>query len=422
MYARLLSFINNNNILFKFQFGFREGHSPELALIYLVDKLSEALEDGDYVLGVFLDFSKAFDTVNHDILFQKLEVYGIRGIALNWFRSYLDSRVQYVEYDGEKSDYKNISCGVPQGSILGPLLFLLYINDLSDVSEKLFSLLFADDSNMFITGRNVNDLISEMNTELEHIIIWLNVNKLSLNLKKTHFMIFRKGREKITFDKELMINNTVIHMATQTKFLGVIIDENLSFKPHIAYVKGKISKSLGILYKCKKFFKEETLLTLYNSFVYPYFIYCITIWGSTYQTYLDPLVKLQKRAIRVVAGVDWLAHTAPLFTKLKLLRLDQIYVYYVELFMFRFHHNKIPIIFSKFYTKNRDCIDRKTRQSELFYLPIAKSPQRERSMRFTGVIYNNYLYDKLGLNVSYPTYKKALKRHLTQNDVPKLHR
>ena len=248
MYVRLLEFINENKILYKLQFGFREGHSPDLALMYLVDKLSQSLENGEYVLGVFLDFSKAFDTVNHDILFQKLEVYGIRSISLNWFKSYLDSRIQYVEYNGVNSDNKNITCGVPQGSILGPLLFLLYINDLSNVSQKLFSLLFADDSNMFIKGRDVDEMINEMNIELSYIMDWLNANKLSLNLKKTHFMVFRKKSGKINISNNLKINDTIIEMTTQTKFLGVIIDEHLTFGPHIQYVKGKVSKSLDILY------------------------------------------------------------------------------------------------------------------------------------------------------------------------------
>ena len=166
MYNRLLSFINKFSLLHPYQFGFRQNHLPELALLYLVDKISNALDNGECVLGLFLDFSKAFDTVNHDLLLTKLEYLGIRGIPLEWFKSYLADRRQYVIYTDIKSSCKTITCGVPRGSILGPLLFLVYINDLANFSDVIFSLFLADDSNMLLSGQNPDNFIKLIYTDL----------------------------------------------------------------------------------------------------------------------------------------------------------------------------------------------------------------------------------------------------------------
>ena len=416
MYSRLLSFINKNKLLYKFQFGFREDHSPQLALIYLIDKISNALESGDYVLGIFLDFSKAFDTVNHNILFTKLNHYGIRDTALQWLKSYLSNREQYVCFDGADSDRKRIKCGVPQGSILGPLLFLIYINDLASVSGNLFSLLFADDSNMFITGQNPDSLIETMNVEMIKVVDWLNINKLSLNLKKTHFIIFRRKREKILLSKSLIMNNVVIEMTENTKFLGVIIDQNLTFYSHIAYIKGKISRALGILYKSKKFFDRSVLKLLYNSFIHPLFTYCICIWGNAPQLYLDPLVKLQKRAIRTIAGVKRFTHTAPFFREFRILNLSNIYIYNILLIMYKYHQVKLPLIFKSFFTRNNEIHTYETRQQTHLHVS-KKTPKTAQLMRNSGVRIYNYFLTRLKFDVNIFPFKKQVKIYLLDNDV-----
>ena len=184
VYQRLLDFLNKHGVLYAFQFGFRQHHSTYMALLTLVDRISTALDEGKIVVGIFWDFSKAFDTVDHKILSKKLEHYGIRGICLNWFIDYLSNRKQLVTYNGAKSKYLNIKCGVPQGSILGPLLFLIYINDLPEAAKSAFLLLFADDSNLFFTGNNINEITCQINKELDNIIAWLDSNKNHLILKK----------------------------------------------------------------------------------------------------------------------------------------------------------------------------------------------------------------------------------------------
>ena len=186
----IIDYLEDNNLFYSNQFGFRKFHGTNHAIITLVEKVSKALDTGKFVIGVFLDLKKAFDTVNHTILMKKLEYYGIRGRIFNWLKSYLDNRKQYVHYNGYDSDKKTITHGVPQGSILGPLLFILYINDFSRSSDLLFSILFADDTSVFIEGTSYDKVIDIVNKELDRINIWLRANKLTINIKKTHYNIY----------------------------------------------------------------------------------------------------------------------------------------------------------------------------------------------------------------------------------------
>ena len=187
MYVRIMSFLKSHNILYKYQFGFRSHHSTSLALIDVADTVYHELDSGNYVIGTFLDLQKAFDTVNHSILLQKLQCYGIRGKALQWMSCYLTNRFQYVSIGDIQSRLENISCGVPQGSVLGPLLFLLYINDIHSSVPNSKLKLFADDTSLFTSGKNVNELITETNAALSNLNNWFISNKLSLSIEKTSF-------------------------------------------------------------------------------------------------------------------------------------------------------------------------------------------------------------------------------------------
>ena len=247
MYVRLLKFLEKLKIIYEKQFGFRKHHSTYMALMLLMDKITIS-KDGEIVVGVFLDYSKAFDTVNHHILLQKLEFYGIRGIALKWFESYLSNRSQFVTYNGVKSSMKSVICGVPQGSILGPLLFLIYINDLYNVCETMMPLLFADDTNLFNSGKDCKQIQAEIENDLMRISEWLKINKLSLNIKKTQFMIFTT-KNSSRHDIDLNIEGHKIEQTFKSKFLGVIIDSQLTWKYHINYISGKIAKGIGIIKK-----------------------------------------------------------------------------------------------------------------------------------------------------------------------------
>lgn len=190
MFSRLMSFINQSNLLYNKQFGFRQNHSTLHAILSTTDKVQKAIDDRNFSCGLFLDLSKAFDTVDQSILLQKLHHYGIRGIAHNWFKSYLDNRQQFVSIGNVNSDTKQVLMEVPQGSVLGPLLFLLYINDFQNSSNVLDFHLFADDSNLFYSNKSLSDLEAKINIELQSVYNWLCANKLSLNIEKSNFVKF----------------------------------------------------------------------------------------------------------------------------------------------------------------------------------------------------------------------------------------
>ena len=197
----------------------------------------------------------------------------------NWFISYLSNRKQYLTYNGVSSPVNNITCGVPQGSILGPLLFLLYINDLGHICSNTTPILFADDTHLFKSGKDLNKMQDELNSELAKISLWLKMNKLSLNIGKTHFMVFTNKKIRLN-DLNILIDGTRIEEVKKTKLLGVIIDNKLSWKDRVAHVVGKVSRGLGMIIKARNYLNKQGLLTLYYSFVYPHLTYCYHIWGK----------------------------------------------------------------------------------------------------------------------------------------------
>jgi hypothetical protein len=361
VYKRTIEFIKKHNILYAYQFGFREKHSTALALALLSDKINESFSENKFTIGVFLDFSKAFDTVDHSILLQKLEHYGIRGLALSWFKSYLSNRYQFVHFDGTSSTREKVCCGVPQGSVLGPLLFLLYINDLCMVSDKLFSILFADDSNMFLTGTNLDDMFNIMNQELAKILSWLNANKLSLNIEKSNYIIF--SRKNINTSNAIYINGKEVEKVVYTKFLGVLIDTKLSWKFHINYIKKKMAKGIGILCKAKRRLESDSLKTLYYSFIYPYITYCVEVWGCIYKSNLQPIISMQKKVVKIISFSSYREKSTPLFLKLKILNIFQLVYYKILLFMYKYEQGELPIGFLNWFTRNRDIHRYNTRQA-----------------------------------------------------------
>ena len=241
---------------------------------------------------------------------------------------------------------KKITCGVPQGSILGQLLFLLYINDIASVSNILSSILFADDTTLFCSSKNLQELTAIVNNELGNIMQWLNANKLSLNIDKTNLMLFRpKGKNEIC--PSIHICGADIIEVDSAKFLGIVVDNRLNWVEHVKCISRKIAKGIGIILKARKSFESETLLSLYNALILPYISYGIQVWGTAAALHLHRLHGFQKKIIRIVCGVHPRAHTDPLFKLLGILKFDKTRDYSVGLFMYKFKKNACTLLYLK---------------------------------------------------------------------------
>ena len=256
----MLKYLNKNSILSENQYGFRKNHSTSLALVDLYDKISLAIDQKEFAVGVFLDLSKAFDTLDYNILFDKLDHYGICRLALDWMKSYFSNRTQFVQFNDYCSCPNKIQCGVPQGSILGPLLFLIYTNDIIHVSSILELILFEDDTNLFISNKDPIQLTNILNIEIRKLSDWFKSNKLSLNLEKTKFIVFKPRQKKYNYTFQIIINNEYIEQVKETVFLGVVLDEELSWKSHIPYVAHKMSKSIGLMLRASFYLLKKSLL------------------------------------------------------------------------------------------------------------------------------------------------------------------
>ena len=298
MYARLITFFDINKSLYESQYGFRAGRSCEHALLSAQNSILHSLNKNEVSLLLLIDFSKAFDMVDHGILIQKLQHYGIRGTTLNWLRSYLRNRRQYVSIDGATSTHRGVTYGVPQGSILGPLLFIIYINDIPEINKLAKFILYADDANIIVTGTNISEVEEKLCQLSDHLVRWVNSNGLVLNLKKTHYMIF--CRQNITENPVVKINNRIITRVQEARFLGVIIDEKLTWSAHIKSLKSKMSRYIGIMFKIKSKVVVDIRLQIYHSFVQSHLNFCSLVWGFAKRTYIEMLFRVQKKAMRAV--------------------------------------------------------------------------------------------------------------------------
>jgi len=342
LYVQIFDYFSKNKLFYSSQYGFRQNHSTEFAILEVIDRVIKEMDSNRLPVNIYLDLSKAFDTLDHTILLYKLEYYGLRNNTLHLLKSYLDKRCQYTCYNNFHSTYLNIDCGVPQGSILGPLMFIIYMNDLHLATNICQPIIYADDTTLTTSLHTAGDNASEeaINNELHLVQNWLILNKLSLNISKTKGMVFHTRQRTVNYPK-LYVQDIQVEFVKNFNFLGIIIDENLSWRDHICFISKKLAKTIGVMNRLKHFLPIYALKNIYNALILSHLNYGIGAWGK----YCHKLFGMQKKAIRIVMKKGYFSHTDVLFKKLSILKINDLSALHDYTFCFKFENHLLPDYF-----------------------------------------------------------------------------
>ena len=412
-----MNYLNHNDLLYKHQYGFRGKHGTSHPLIHFTNNVQDALNKNKFNLAIFIDLKKAFDTVNYEVLLEKLSFYGVKNVENNWFRSYLTDRVQFVQLPcGTISDEKIVTCGVPQGSVAGPLLFLIYINDLSNATD-LFTILFADDTTLQITSDDPEFATFKLNLELEKASDWFAANLLTLNAKKTKYMVFKRQSCHLHLG-QLYIDGEAISRVGEScteksfKFLGHHLDENLTWNYHVNHVHKKLVSANFALSRSKAFLPARVLKTIYRSLFESHLHFGSIVWGCARSQSLHKLEVQQKKAIRHIKNLRYNAHTGDHFKQLEYLQIRDLISFNQAIFARKYSNGKLPSSFNHMLPSVPDQGCRRIRDDDYNFFPMSISYADLHYFPTQQIIYN---WNKLPLLIKsvadMAEFRADLKNH-----------
>ena len=370
----LINFLDKHKLIYDNQSGFRRNHSCQTSLTKMVDNWFTAMNNNEIVGAVLLDLSKAFDLVNHQILKQKLSAYKFSHLSQRWFDSYLSNRFQQVQISGKLSESKEIKAGVPQGSVLGPLLFLLYFNDLPLYIKHCLFDLFADDGTLHTSNTYLPSVITLLNTDLENFSDWCDDNDMKKNTSKSKamFLATRYTANKIMEEPpNITIRGEQIEISETEKLLGVHIDNSLSWSSHIESTLKKCYSLLFFLNRIKQYLNVSTRKLFYNAYILPHLDYCCSIWGNANSELMSAVIKFQKRAARSILDKPMETPSVELFTELKWMMFPERVRYQKAILMYKIMHNLTPPYLSNIFKFSSEVHNRALRSTteNLLYVP-----------------------------------------------------
>lgn len=410
IYNRINQFLNRNKFFYRLQYGFRKGMGTKTATTNIINRILCELDDRKSVAGIFMDLSKAFDCVPQDMLLFKMERAGIRGAALALMQDYFRLRKIVVEVDGELSDEREVTIGVGQGSIIGPLLYLIFVNDIGSLPLKGELSLFADDTAVFYFGQNREQNQAHINHDLRVLDSFYRINKLTMNIPKTQYINFSEtGHAASREEGQITMKDTIIRETTTIKYLGLFIDNKLNWKKHTEETAKKISGPIGIIAKLSGFMPTSVLRMIYHSLVHSHLSYLTLLWASAKRVNRRPLEVLQNRAVKKCQKLRMRHNTADAYKRARILPLRGIS-----------NMQTLECVITNI-REHQDCsrpsfefpvTTRPRRGPQLLRIPKVKGGYGQASLNHRGATLYNKLPDATRNNIHKQKPKKYMKEYL----------